>query len=706
MKFVNPYFLFAFAALAIPIIIHLFNFRKFRRVYFTNVRFLREVQLETQSKSKLKHLLVLACRLLALSFLVLAFAQPFLPKENVNQRAGQKLVSIWIDNSFSMDAVNKSGTLLDEARKNAREIALAYTPADRFQLLTNDFEGRHQRLVSRDEFLQLLDEVKPSPAVRQLSEVVTRQQDVLMGVAGISSGNRQTFLISDFQKSISDVPRVKADTSMRVRLLPVVAQNRNNVYVDSVWFDSPVRRAGQTEQLHVRLRSRSTQDMENVPMRLYINGEARTPSSFSIAANSTKDTVIAFTMRETGLQQGLIEINDYPVTFDDRFWFSFDVAARLPVLAINNTPEASELQSEGAAFLNTLFGSDSSFIYTAANEKQLDYGSLQSQRFILLNSLNTISTGLAVELKRFVDNGGSLFAFPGADADLQSWNQFLTSIGANTLGGKDTVRTAVDRINYAHPLYQGVFTRTDQYIDLPVVNDHYRIGNAVRTTQTELLRLRTGEVFCAASASGAGSVYLCAVPLSSAWSNFPRHAVFVPTLYQAALFSQARRPLFYTIGSNAVIDLGDVKVSGDQVFHLTEKSRNFDIIPSHSVFQGRTRLDLPPLRESGNYLVMQGATQLTGAAFNFNRLESDMQPAGEELLAESIAAAGLTHFSLLKDEGKGLTQTLTERDYGIRLWKTCIWLALAFLLAEVLLLRFWNTSPKPVSPTTAGAQPA
>jgi Aerotolerance regulator N-terminal len=697
MKFVNPYFLFALAALAIPIIIHLFNFRKFRRVYFTNVRFLREVQLETQSKSRLKHLLVLACRLLALAFLVFAFAQPYLPRENMNLRAGQKIVSIWIDNSFSMEAVNKSGTLLDEARKNARDIAMAYTPADRFQLLTNDFEGRHQRLVTREEFLQLLDEVKPSPAVRKLSEVITRQQDVLMSAGNIASGNRQSFLISDFQKTISDVAAIKVDTSLRVRLLPVTAQNRNNVYVDSVWFDSPVRRAGQTEQLHVRLRSRADQDLENIPMRLYINGEARTPSSFSIAANSTADTVIAFTVRETGLQQGLIEINDYPVTFDDRFWFSFDVAKRLQVLSINATAEPGTPQAEGSAFLAALFGNDSAFVYTAAEETRLDYSSLQTQRFIILNSLNTISSGLAVELKRFVDNGGSLFAFPGEEADLQSWNQFLTSIGSNTLGGKDTVRTAVDRINYAHPLYQGVFTRTDQNIDLPVVNDHYRITNAVRTTQTELLRMRSGNVFCAANTAGSGAVYLCAVPLNTAWSNFPRHAVFVPTLYQAALFSQARRPLFYTIGGNSVIDLGEIKAGADQVFHLTEKSRNFDLIPAHSVLNGRTRLDVPQLRESGNYLVMQDKTQLAGAAFNFNRLESDMLPFSADELTEKLSATGLTHFSILNDEGKGITTTLTERDYGIRLWKTCIWLVLGFLLAEILLLRFWRTTPKPVT---------
>ncbi|MGL5888853.1 MAG: hypothetical protein ACRC3B_03160, partial [Bacteroidia bacterium] len=99
----------------------------------------------------------------------------------------------------------------------------------------------------------------------------------------------------------------------------------------------------------------------------------------------------------------------------------------------------------------------------------------------------------------------------------------------------------------------------------------------------------------------------------------------------------------------------------------------------------------------GNYLVMQDKTQLTGAAFNFNRLESDMLPLAGSELAEKLSAAGLSHFTILNDEGKGITQTLTERDYGIRLWKTCVWLVLGFLLAEILLLRFWRTTPKPVT---------
>lgn len=696
MKFANPLFLYALLALAIPILVHLFNFRKFKRVYFTNVRFLKEVRQDTKARNKLKHLLILACRLLAVLFLVLAFAQPYIPRENGAVRTGDKAVSIYIDNSFSMDAVGKNGTLLDEAKKDAKEIVAAYKPGDRFQLVTNDFEGRHQRLVNREEFLELVEEVQSSPAVRTLSEVTKRQQDALNSIEGVQPGNRQAFLISDFQRSISDFGTITADTSIRFRPLPVVAQDRNNVYIDSVWFSTPVRQLNQQEALHIRLRSRSENALENVPMRLYINGQARTPSSFSIEPNGVTDTIVYFTVREPGLQQGLIEINDYPVTFDDRFFFSFNVLKSIPVLAINPAMAGSVPVTPDNNYLFTLFGNDSAFAFTQADENKLDYASLGNYSFILLNSLKSVSSGLATELKKFVDGGGSLFIFPGAGADLQSYREFLVPMGVNSFESIDTVRTVVDRLNFAHPLYQGVFEKTTGNLDLPTAYDHYRIGAATRTTQDELMRLRNGDLFAGSYRSGKGSVYLCAVPLADSWSNFPRHAMFVPTLYQAALFSQPQAKLFYTIGGSQNIDLGDVGVTGENVFHLSEPSKNFDIIPAHTVIDGHTVLDVHrQVTQPGNYFVKLGKDDIAGISFNYDRKESDLAVMNEKEIEEAYTAEGLTNFSLLKnDPAKGLTLALTEIDYGIRLWKTCIWLVLIFLLAETLIIRFWRNEPK------------
>ncbi len=141
MKFVHPEILWGLLALSIPIIVHLFNFRKFKRVLFPNIEFLREIKQETHNKSKLKHLLILAARCLAIAAIVFAFAQPFIPLQGSTAKPGGAAVSIYMDNSFSMEGQGKDGRLLDLAKNKALEIVNSFSPTDKFQLLTADFEG-------------------------------------------------------------------------------------------------------------------------------------------------------------------------------------------------------------------------------------------------------------------------------------------------------------------------------------------------------------------------------------------------------------------------------------------------------------------------------------------------------------------------------------------------------------------------------------
>ena len=335
MSFVYPQFLFALFAISIPIIIHLFNFRRFKKVYFSDIRFLKEVKQQTQNRNRIKHLLVLLARILAIAFLVLAFAQLFIPTTNKNSTAGIQTLSVYVDNSFSMENVSKNGMLLDEAKKIAREIALAHSQTDLFQLLTNNFEGKHQRLVSREEFLTMLDEVKISPAVRTVSEISARQTDAL---SKTETKNKKSFIVSDFQKSMSDFEKVKNDTSIKTILLPVPANQQSNLYIDSCWFESPVHQLNQAEKLNVRIKNTSENNLENIPVKNFLNNQQKTPASFSIAPNESKDIQLSFVIKEPGIQQGRIEITDYPVTYDDKFYFSFKVAKNIAVTCIVSPP--------------------------------------------------------------------------------------------------------------------------------------------------------------------------------------------------------------------------------------------------------------------------------------------------------------------------------------------------------------------------------
>ncbi len=130
MHFVFPWFLLALAALAVPIIIHLFHFRRYKTIYFSDIRFLKQVNEEKTTVDQLKNRLILAARLLALLFLILAFAQPFFGKKDNKLNQGASSVCVYVDNSYSMGLKRSGESALDIAKTKAKEIANAFTTGE------------------------------------------------------------------------------------------------------------------------------------------------------------------------------------------------------------------------------------------------------------------------------------------------------------------------------------------------------------------------------------------------------------------------------------------------------------------------------------------------------------------------------------------------------------------------------------------------
>lgn len=134
MQFAFPLFLIALASILIPLIIHLFYFQRYRTEYFSNVRFLKEVVEEKQTRSRLQNILVLLARIFFLVFLVMAFAQPFLQDNNKSENERPDFVSIFIDNSFSMEGLSSETPVFQVAANKAKEIIRSYPEGTSFQI--------------------------------------------------------------------------------------------------------------------------------------------------------------------------------------------------------------------------------------------------------------------------------------------------------------------------------------------------------------------------------------------------------------------------------------------------------------------------------------------------------------------------------------------------------------------------------------------
>jgi hypothetical protein len=672
MHFIYPAFLFALLTLAIPVIIHLFNFRRFQRVNFSNVQFLKEIQEQQSSRRNLKERLILASRLLALAFLVFAFARPFIPAQNAANAGRQNAVSIFVDNSYSMQTLNREGSLLDDAKQKAKEIASAYNINDRFQLLTQDFEGKHQRLLSRDEFNDAVDQVKISAQSRGLQQIISRQQSLLVTQPGAT---KSVYIISDLQKNMAANP-LKTDSAIAINLIQLKAGNLPNVAVDSVWLLSAIHRPGESEKLVVRLHNYADEKAEKIPLKVTINGAQKALGSYTLAARSVQNDTLAFMGLQAGWQQGEVALQDNPVTFDNQFYFSFNVAQQMPVLLIDGgIPNP---------YLKAVFAADPFFKAHNTPDGNVDYAALGTYPIIVISDIKTVSTGLAQQLKNYVNKGGTLVVFPAIDADLNNYRAFLQAMNAAFPEKLVPDEAKVSALNRQSPIFKNVFESFPPNPDLPVVKKYYQLS-AAHGIQDNLMTLTGGQTFWAGYNSGRGKAYVAAVPLNEDFSNLPRHALFVPILFRIALLSGHDLPLFYTLGTDEILEVPPVQLTEKQLLKLTKGGQS--TIPDVRQQEGSTLLYVSDqLHEPGIYTLKKQDSTLATLAFNDNRNESDLSyltPAAlKEILPKQAALIPGTNASL-----KGI---VAETNLGTQLWKLCIILALISLAAEILLIRYFK----------------
>ncbi len=677
MKFLYPEFLWALSAISIPVIIHLFNFRRYKLVYFSNLRFLKNLQEQTQSQQKLKHLLILAARISAIIFLVLAFAQPYLPAANQNKQAGQNGVSIFIDNSFSMTNQSADGELIELAKNKAREIADAYKESDLFQLLTNDFEGRHQRLVNRTDLLKLIDEVKVSPVSKKLSEVVARQKQALNKTP---EHNRQLFLLSDFQQSQADLSNLPADTTYHINLIPLTPAVTSNLYLDSCWFKTPFVQPKTATELMVRIRNSGEEDITGNTVTLKINGVQKALSGFEVKAGSFTDVTLTFTPETAGENKAELSIQDNPVIFDDHLYFHFEVFDHISVWQIyENTP---------GKYLPAVYAADPFFKVNSSSSTQLNYAELGKAGLVILDGLTNYSSGLQLELDKFIQNGGSVLIFPSASAAVQpqSFASFVQAFSIRAATQITKTNEKIQQINTRSDLLKPVFEKIPENMDLPSVSSYISLGATRIKNSTPLLTMRNGDIVLIELKRGKGHLYVSGIALDKSWSSLPENWIMPAICLRTALSSCTQQNLYAHIGEDRMAEYALKGEEKENVYKL--KNGTIEVIPEAVVSNNRIRIYFNDLiQEAGNYtLTGESGTTAGLLSLNFNRNESVMH----FLQGNNLNTYGNSTIKILNQGGKNLASALGEQQRGTPFWKLCIVLVLVFLLIEILLLKFYK----------------
>lgn len=668
----NPIFLICLIAVGIPIAIHLLQLRRYHKVYFSNTDMLEQLQNESRRQHNLRRLLLLASRILAIVFLVLAFCQPIIRNKRSQMHAGGSAVSVYLDNSFSMECGGMEGSLIESARQKAREIAAAYRPDDIFQLLTNDGGGSQFRWLSRDEFLSAVDAVQISPVTQQLSDIVKRQYDFLHEV---SAPNRHHYVISDFQRATADLANLASDSSIRTTLIPMGGSDVSNIYIDSLAFNSPAYTPGATVRTEVFVRNDGDKAVERLPLRLYVGDRQRALTAVDVAAHSTAVAEMTFAIGQESSLQGYVETTDYPITFDDKFYFSLSTSLSIPTLVVSGGAEN--------VYLHRLFAEDTLVRYDHLSSSQIDYSQLAKHRFIILDELRTIPSGLAQTLRDYVSEGGSLLVVPAADADVESYNQMLGAMRAPALGSWVARRSRASRVQTDNELYRDVFKGGVTDMELPSAEGYYRLLSGASTVSVGVITMPDGDLLCETDFSS-GRVYLFATPLRPEHTDLVQQALFVPTLYNMALHStMASSPYHWLTAAEPVMLCGSY--DADRPPHLTSLDGSFDLIPD--IRRAGSRSCWMPhgdIQEAGNYR-LHDDNNAEGISLNYSRKESDLTflSLGEiRKLAKSSE-----QFAVAPSSSRSMTDYIQQQGQGRPLWRLFVILALLALLAEIILAR-------------------
>ncbi len=682
MQFTNPSALWGLLALAIPILIHLFNLQRYQKVMFTNVRFLQQLLVQAKKQSRLRYFLVLIFRLLALAMLILAFAKPYIPVNPGASVGNQSIVSIYVDNSFSMEAEQDGLSLLDHSRKVAQQIIKSFSPSTRFNLLTNDFEGRLLHFFNSSEVVRIIDEIALSPRNRTLAQVQQRQYDLMRDVG---AKNGSVFYISDFQSVVGE-SMLKNDEFQHF-FIPLSTTGSENISLDSCWFETPVQQPGQVLRLKAKVSNHGGQRYEKVPIKLMVNGTQRSLATVDLDPGSTLEAEFTFTQHETGLHVGFLELNDSPIVFDNRLFFSFSVLRTIQILSISDR--------QASPYLKTLFSTDSIFAFSEANVKKLNYSLLPAQQLVILDGLQKITDGLSGELAKFVFNGGHLLVVPASLVEMQSYQGLLQELKSGVFLPGDTTRTRLEDVNLLHPLYQDVFERDaagkislPPNTDFPWFTTYYKLQLPLGNPGEVVAGLRNGLPFLISTPLGEGSVWVLAAPLDTKSTNFPLHALFVPTLHKIALLSTPQHKIYHIIGHDNATLAGAWALSSTQSLRLTSADNDFEIIPGHRVVNYRLYLHgLEQVAQAGNYFLSARNENFLPLSFNYDRKESEQVFLSQAQIEALAAKNGITNFAVLNSYNKPVDQAISELSLGRQLWRYFIIVALLFLLAEGIALR-------------------
>ena len=611
--------------LLVPILVHLFDFRKAKRIYFSSVKYIASLNSRTKSKSRLKYFLILSNRILFFTtVLVLIW---ILLNQDRYQNFTVGSVAVYYDNSIS-STLNEGNLAFENG----------------LSLLTEKvnpiyyFDNRGKFLISKNVAFS-----------RQGSFSLTgMDSDKLLHRMNESPAS-SFYLFSDFQSV--NLPQLKEsfqDSSNNYELFLTNELNSiRNVYVDNLYLRPNEE---DISELSI-LVGFGVNNMTSGSIVVKLMQDKRQLSS--VVKDITELDNVRFDISKELYGQYEIVIDGDDVAYDNTFHFSISEQSKTRIALID---------PDGRRLLKEVYGNKELFDVTHQDFRNPDYGSLKNADLVVVSNLYAMPENFKEQLP-----GVNFIVFPSDSIDTESYESFL---GLRLIN--DDKELEEINVDVRHPLFKGVFENNVEFNRQPREISLFRVEGEYES----VIEYRGGTPFLLSK----GEVYFFNASFKPSTSTFQSNAMFLPIMYQIAFASTGNieTPYYYP---------GDKMILSVEVSDVPIKviGSDYEVIPDFNSLGSETVLELPQEIMPGKYFVMQNSDTLQHIALNIPGEESKMS--APDLKAIQEAFADKSYVSVSQIFEGNISQVFTDESQS-SLWKYALILAMLLLLTETVLHRY------------------
>ncbi len=548
MSFLNPIFLFALVAVGLPLVIHLLNLRKPKRVQFSTIAFFKELQKTTIRKIKIKRLLLLAIRLLAIACLAMVLARPFLPPSlNLNAETNQPaLYAILVDNSISMSRIGSKGPLLDQAKEVIKSIVEAGEENDRFLIQTTNGEPLNSSVQTASQINKRVSEIEITKTGSFIKE---RLGTLFEALKETPYQNKKLYIINDnsFRTSALVSENFKQESEgFAMSILNVEDVNVQNTFITEISTSSSMVGKGIPFTIEVGVQNQGEVIAVNQFLSLSVEGETVGQYVLNMDPGEIQSFSFNINPEKSGSVTGFASIEGDDFSLDNEYFFSVQIPDKRNILWISPEPDNLNSVSYTSVILDAQGGDESQISYEKISPDEIVNTRLENFDAIILEELDQIPEYSFTLFQEFVQNGKGIVFFPSAKANIRNYNLFLDLFNAGEIIGVRGDYTSFNSVAKAselledHPIFKGLFAKDESEelrFTVPDIYYYMKLRGSTSGLGLNLIEMNSGDPLLREKKYGEGRLLIYTIGNNPGWSNFPVKALYAPTYYRSILYA-------------------------------------------------------------------------------------------------------------------------------------------------------------------------